>query len=73
MNMIRHAMKFRVLVGGLLISLILASSLITAADARRVRNAVRGAAIGAGVGAIVDGGRGAQEGAAVGAVVGALR
>lgn len=73
MNIIGHVMKYRVLICGLLISLIVASSLITAADARRVRNAVRGAAIGAGVGAIVDGGRGAQDGAAVGAVVGALR
>lgn len=73
MDIIRHVMKYRVLVSGLLISLIVASSLITAADARRVRNAVRGAAIGAGVGAIVDGGRGAQQGAAAGAVVGAIR
>jgi len=72
-NFIKRLTKYRVLVCGLLISVIVASSLITAADARRVRNAVRGAAIGAGVGAIVDGGRGAQEGAAVGAVVGALR
>jgi outer membrane lipoprotein SlyB len=71
--MIAWFAKHKILVSGLLISLILASSLITAADARRVRNAVRGAAIGAGVGAIVDGGRGAQDGAAVGAVVGALR
>jgi hypothetical protein len=73
MNAIMWLTKHRVLVTGLLISLILASSLITTADARRIRNAVRGAAIGAGVGAIVDGGRGAQDGAAVGAVVGALR
>ncbi len=65
--------KYKLLITGMLISLIVAASFITAADARRVRNAVRGAAIGAEVGAIVDGGRGAQEGAAVGAVVGALR
>lgn len=52
---------------------ILASLLITTADARRPRNIVTGAAIGAGLGAVMNGGRGAGQGAAVGAVIGAIQ
>ncbi len=64
---------YRFILASLLIAAFFISVLVTAADARRLRNTASGAAIGAGVGALVDGGRGAGTGAAVGAIVGATR
>ena len=52
---------------------VLASALVTTADARLIMETARGAVIGAGIGALVDGEEGARTGAVVGAVMGAAR